>query len=136
MTWLTGRGIGRGAKLRGPSVPAVGVRIYLHGKDGRRVVLMLNDAFVKECRLQPGDRLQIGMEANCIKLRRHPEGNAIVGRGFSESRDGKPSKISKATPYVSYNETSFPQVVEWASAHKNNWVTLKDLGNRWLSDAQ
>ena len=134
MKWLSAKTVGSGHRLFGPDKPAVAVRVYHSERDHHRVCLMLNAAFIKAARLQPGDRLRIGVDDGIIGLQRSDCGNAISGGGFSISRTtGKQSKADKATPYVSFNERTFPEVAAWAKSRARKWVMLTDKGTHWES---
>jgi hypothetical protein len=132
MKWLEASKVGTGQRLFGPDKPAIAVRVYHSERDHHRVCLMLNQAFIKAARLQPGDRLAVGIDGEVIGLRRSERGNAISGGGFSISRSGKKSS-DKATPYVSYNERTFPEVGEWAKSRARKWVFMTDKGTHWES---
>lgn len=132
MKWLEASKIGSGQRLFGPSEPAIAVRVYNSERDHHRVCLMLNRAFIKAARLQPGDRLAVGIDGELIGLRRSDRGNAISGAGFSVSRTGKKSS-DKATPYVSFNERTFPDVGAWAKGRARTWILMIDKGTHWES---
>jgi hypothetical protein len=133
MKWLTAQRAASGRVLRGPEVPAVAVRIY-KASEQCRVCLMLNAAFVKAARLQPGDRLKIGIDGEIVGLMRSEDGNAISGGGFSLKRENKPrSKKDKSTPYVAFNEASFADVAAWAKPRLRQWIVMIDKGTHWES---
>jgi hypothetical protein len=117
----------------GPKTPAVAIRIYKQNRQSR-VCLLLNSAFVKAARLQPGDRLEIGVEDALIALRRSEDGNTISGGGFSAKRESKPRVgRDKSAPYVAFNELSFPKVFAWAKPRLRQWVVMIDKGTHWES---
>jgi hypothetical protein len=133
MEWLRPKRHATGRVNNGPKSPAVSVRIYRQDQQCR-VCLMLNAAFVKAARLQPGDRLEIGIEDALIALRRSEDGNTISGGGFSTKRESKPrSGRDKSAPYVAFNEQSFPKVIAWAKPRLRQWVVMIDKGTHWES---
>ena len=95
----------------------------------------MNPAFVRANRLQPGDRIAIGIDdaTGAIGLKRCSDGNAISGKGWSPTRDGKTTKNSHATPYVSFSCTTYPGVDKWAKPKNGQWVLMRDKGTHWES---
>ena len=135
MKWLEPKNKCGGRKISGPDAPAVGVRIYLHHKDGQRVCFLLNSAFIKASRLQPGDRLAIGIDEalGVIGLKRSDRGNSISGNGWSVTREGKPTKGNHATPYVSFGCKAYPGIDKWAEVRVGKWVVMHDKQTHWES---
>jgi hypothetical protein len=131
MKWLTGAKGGTGRRLNYPDHPAVAVRIYLQHKTSQRVALLLSPLFVRALKLQPGDKLMIGVAENgSIGLVKHKDGNRISGKGFSETQPNSKSGDGKSTPYLSFNTSTYPELVEWATAHRNQWVAMQPTKNK------
>ena len=130
MEWLSGNNRVTGRASDAPLHPAVKVKIYMHHKDGQRVDLSLNAALVKQMRLQPGDRLAIGIDTatGTIGLRRSQTGRAISGNGFSIKRDGTSEKGGHSTPHVSFGCKAFPGIYEWALPLVKQWIPMRDRG--------
>jgi len=118
-----------------PSVPAVGVRVYMHHKEGQRMCFYLNKAFIKAARLQPGDRLAIGVDEDLgtVGLQRNADGNAISGKGWSMTPQGISTKSSRATPFVNFGSNTFPDAFKWAESRHGRWIVMHDKGTHWES---
>jgi hypothetical protein len=135
MKWLTGGSGGARRRMEWPEHPAVAVRVYMQHKTSQRVALLLNPALVKGMRLQRGDRLMIGIAASGeIGLVRHKDGNAISGKGFSESRPNSKVGGGKSTPCVSFNTNVYSDLVPWATTNRNNWVLMGPIRDTVESD--
>lgn len=93
-----------------PNVPAIMVSFGKTRGESERVRFWLSSEFVKQARLQPGDKLQAGInDEGQLCLRRHPAGNAV-----SKSGSSKKGEASRGRSYVAFHVATFPQVVEWA----------------------
>jgi hypothetical protein len=94
-----------------------------------RVRIRLSAEFVKQARLQSGDKLQAGIDdEGCLCLRRHPAGNAISGVGFSVGK----SAGNSGRPHVAYQAGSYPRVMDWASHQTPGaWLLAVDSGTHF-----
>ncbi len=125
MKWLTGIRRGRKKSATTPDVPAVAVRVFFARPGRPRAVLQFNEALIKAAQWQPGDKVMIGVDErlDCVGLVRSDEGHAISGGTFSRPRTGK-LKDGKNRPYTAWDGSSFPEVLEWATPRKGNWVPI------------
>ena len=130
MEWLEGKKSGGTCKPE-PDKPAILVSYGRRSGEIERVRIRLSDEFVKQARLQAGDRLQAGInDDGQLCLRRHPSGNAISGVGFSVGK----SASNSGRPHVTFQAGSYPKVAEWArdSGIGDWWLLAEDQGAYFL----
>jgi hypothetical protein len=147
MQWFESKGRGNNQGNVDPGRPAIYISYGHRNAEVERVRFRLSADFIKQARLQRGDRLQAGI-SDCstaigfqplsqnpqnrrlgsLCLRRNPAGNAISGVGFANGK----SEGNSGCPYVSFQQVTYPQVVQWALAQdKNIWIELLDMGEHF-----
>ena len=113
-----------------PDAPAILVSFGRRNGEIERVRIRLSAEFVKQARLQSGDRLQAGIGSEGqLCLRRHPSGNAISGVGVSAGN----SASNTGRPHVTFQSSSYPKVAEWAADFGDGvWVYATDQGSHFV----
>lgn len=129
MQWFESKGRGNNRGNADPGRPAICISYGHRNGEVERVRFRLSTDFIKQARLQRGDRLQAGIsDDGSLCLRRNPAGNAISGVGFASGK----SEGNSGCPHVAFQQVTYPQVIEWALAqNKNIWIEVLDMGTHF-----
>ena len=130
MEWFEPKKNGGACKPE-PDKPAILVSYGRRNGTIERVRMRLSEEFVRQARLQAGDKLQAGLnDEGQLGLRRHPSGNAVSGVGFSVGK----SAANSGRPHVVFQAGSYPKIIDWVrdSGVGDWWLLAEDQGAYFL----